>query len=92
VSIHYTRNRVPRNPADFPIRIVEGVPISPSGHLCIDVQMPTPLSNPEYGVFLFEATDPTNLHGEVTFFVRTIYSGSFLPYSPPPLALNSVPM
>jgi hypothetical protein len=37
--------------------------------------MPTPFSNPEYGVLLFEARDPSNAHGEPDVFVCSIYSG-----------------
>ncbi|KAI0258496.1 hypothetical protein BC834DRAFT_911310 [Gloeopeniophorella convolvens] len=58
VSVRYTRKRVPRSRGEFPVLIAEDVPIAPSGQLCFDIQTPTPLTSPEYGVFLFEARDP----------------------------------
>ncbi|KAK7434195.1 hypothetical protein VKT23_020325 [Stygiomarasmius scandens] len=44
---------------EFPIPIASNVPISPTGQLCFDVQMPPPLTEKEHGMFLFEAADPS---------------------------------
>jgi len=60
VTVRYTRSRVPRSREDFIFLIASDVPISPSGQLCFDIQMPTPLQTSEYGVFLFEARDPVS--------------------------------
>jgi len=60
VTVHYTRNRVPRSPADFKSLIVADVPIAPSGQLCFNITMPRPASIPEYGVLLFQARDPVS--------------------------------
>ncbi|KAI0060044.1 hypothetical protein BV25DRAFT_1889207 [Artomyces pyxidatus] len=60
VSVRYARTRVPRSRDDFPIEIATDVPIAPSGQLCFDIEMPRPVSKPEYGTFLFEARDPAS--------------------------------
>lgn len=70
VSVRYTRSRVPRRREDFPILLALDIPISPSGQLCFNIQMPTPTEKPEYGMFLFEANDP--ISGElVRYYVST---------------------
>ncbi|KAF5352094.1 hypothetical protein D9758_009380 [Tetrapyrgos nigripes] len=58
VTVRYGRTRVARNRDAFPITIASNVPISPTGQLCFDVQMPIPLKENEHGMFLFEAIDP----------------------------------
>ncbi|KAK7435799.1 hypothetical protein VKT23_019497 [Stygiomarasmius scandens] len=59
VSVRYTRSRTAHNRHEFPISIASNVPISPTGQLCFDIQMSTPLVEKEHGIFLFEAVDPS---------------------------------
>ncbi|THU98610.1 hypothetical protein K435DRAFT_856475 [Dendrothele bispora CBS 962.96] len=59
VSVRFTRSRVARNRHEFPIPIASNMPISSTGQLCFDVQMPRPLTGNEHGMLLFEAADPS---------------------------------
>ncbi|PPQ91130.1 hypothetical protein CVT25_013267 [Psilocybe cyanescens] len=70
VSVRYTTNRVPKNREEFNVKMVTQVPITPSGQLCIDIEMPTPVTNPQYGVLLFEAENPTD--GKLTWFCTDV--------------------
>ncbi|KAF9002915.1 hypothetical protein BDQ17DRAFT_1390588 [Cyathus striatus] len=70
VSVKYTTNRVPRRREDFNISIVSEVPIAPSGQLCINIQMPTPSAEAEYGILLFEAVEPHS--GDISHFCSDI--------------------
>ncbi|KAF2278870.1 uncharacterized protein EI97DRAFT_431118 [Westerdykella ornata] len=59
VTALYTRQRVPRKKDDFPLIILQDVPIQPSGQLCLNVTIPFETEENEMGVMYFEARDPS---------------------------------
>ncbi|KAK6085265.1 hypothetical protein SCUP515_01083 [Seiridium cupressi] len=64
VTALYTRNRVPKKRDDFHHVILQDVPITVSGQLCVNVTIPFQTNIDEMGVMYFEAKDPKNGHME----------------------------
>lgn len=68
VTALYATNRVPRSKDDFPLTILQDVPIQQSGQLCVNVTIPFPTEVNEMGVMYFEARDPKT--GKTEYYVR----------------------